>query len=106
MPRRWIVAGGLAGVACLVWAFVAAREPAPATRVEADVTFAQPAGATLRLDLTLPAAGDGPFPAVVCLHGGGWVGGSRKQMAQTLEVLARRGFVAAAPDYRLAPSHR
>lgn len=106
MPRRWIVAGGLAGVACLVWAFVAAREPAPTTPAEADVVFARPADEPLRLDLALPAVGAGPFPAVVCLHGGGWVGGSRKQMAQTLEVLARRGYVACAPDYRLAPKHR
>jgi acetyl esterase/lipase len=42
---------------------------------------------------------------VVCLHGGGWVSGDRKQMSQTLEVLARRGYVAVAPDYRLAPAH-
>src|SRR5436309_2116114 len=26
-------------------------------------------------------------------------------MAQTMEVLARRGYVAVAPDYRLAPAH-
>jgi acetyl esterase/lipase len=105
MPRRWIVAGGFAVVGCLVLAFVAAREPGPATRTESDVIFAQPGDETLRVDLRLPT-GDGPFPAVLCLHGGGWVGGSRKQMAQTLEVLARRGYVAAAPDYRLAPKHR
>jgi acetyl esterase/lipase len=27
-------------------------------------------------------------------------------MAKTVDVLARRGYVAAAPDYRLAPAHR
>jgi acetyl esterase/lipase len=27
-------------------------------------------------------------------------------MAQTVDVLARRGYVAIAPDYRLAPKHR
>jgi acetyl esterase/lipase len=27
-------------------------------------------------------------------------------MSQTIEVLARRGYVAIAPDYRLAPAHR
>jgi acetyl esterase/lipase len=104
MPRRWVLAGGLAAAVGLVLAFVAAREPAPATRAEEDVIFAQPGGEVLRIDLRLPAGG-GPFPAVICLHGGGWVGGSRKQMARTLEVLARRGYVAAAPDYRLAPLH-
>ena len=33
------------------------------------------------------------------------MGGDRKQMAQTIDVLARRGYVAVAPDYRLAPKH-
>jgi acetyl esterase/lipase len=59
----------------------------------------------LKADLALPVEG-GPFPAVVCLHGGGWVTGNRKQMARTIEVLAHRGYVAVAPDYRLAPAHR
>jgi acetyl esterase/lipase len=59
----------------------------------------------LKADLALPT-GEGPFPAVVCLHGGGWTSGDRKQMLQTIDVLARRGYVAVAPDYRLAPGHR
>lgn len=109
MSSRWGVLGGLAslgGLGCLLWAFVAAKDPAPTTRTQPDLLFAQPAGESLRIDLHLPAQGEGPFPTVLCLHGGGWVGGSRKQMTATLDVLARRGYVAAAPDYRLAPAHR
>src|SRR5205823_333626 len=78
----------------------------PQVRDEPDVEFARPGGVALKADLALPNEGKGPFPAVVCLHGGGWVSGDRKQMSKTIEVLARRGYVALAPDYRLAPAHR
>ncbi len=40
---------------------------------------------------------------MVCIHGGGWVGGDRKDMANTIQALARCGYVAVSPDYRLAP---
>ena len=83
-----------------------AQEEKPVLRHEVDVVFAKAGGVELKLDVAAPAEGDGPFPVVLYLHGGGWVGGDRKQMAQSLEVLARRGFVTVSPDYRLAPAHR
>lgn len=110
MARRVLWLGGIVGVCGLgvvVWAFAQTTEAKrPPVRQQPDLVFARPGDEVLRLDMALPAEGAGPFPAVVCLHGGGWTGGSRKQMAQTLEVLARRGYVAVAPDYRLAPKHR
>src|SRR4051812_33563616 len=39
----------------------------------------------------LPRGAVGPCPAVVCLHGGGWVAGSRKSTRPMLGQLARRG---------------
>ena len=75
-------------------------------REESDLVFGKGGETALKLDLAMPADGDGPFPAVVCVHGGGWVGGDRKQMDQTIRALARRGFVAVSPDYRLAPHDR
>jgi acetyl esterase/lipase len=70
-----------------------------------EVVFAKVGDRELKLDVATPA-GDGPFPAVICLHGGGWVGGDRKQMSQTISTLAGRGYVAVSPDYRLAPQDR
>jgi acetyl esterase/lipase len=99
-------AGAFLGLGLLVWTFTEAQSPRPRIRQENDVVFAHVADTTLKLDVAAPIEGDGPFPAVVCLHGGGWVAGDRKQMTQTIEVLARRGYVAIAPDYRLAPAHR
>jgi acetyl esterase/lipase len=60
----------------------------------------------LELDLAMPAKGKGPFPAVVCIHGGGWQGGSRKQMSNLTEVLAKENFVAVTISYRFAPKYK
>jgi acetyl esterase/lipase len=77
----------------------------PPIREETGVVFGKGGDDDLKLDLALPA-GDGPFPVVVCVHGGGWVGGDRAQLHLTLQTLARRGYVAVSPDYRLAPKDR
>jgi acetyl esterase/lipase len=75
-------------------------------RLECDIVFGKGGDAELKLDLAMPKEGEGPFPAIVCLHGGGWIAGERQQMRGTIEVLARRGYVAISPDYRLAPRDR
>jgi acetyl esterase/lipase len=38
------------------------------------------------------------------VHGGGWKGGSYKDMAQTIRALAAEGFVALSVQYRLTPN--
>jgi acetyl esterase/lipase len=47
-----------------------------------------------------------PAPCVIVVHGGGWDGGDRSQMAGLNSLLARRGYAVAAVSYRLATSHR
>jgi acetyl esterase/lipase len=76
-----------------------ARSPVPS---EHDLEFGKGGDIELKLDLARPAQGDGPFPAVVCVHGGSWKGGKRQDLARTIEVLAQHGYVAAAIDYRLS----
>jgi acetyl esterase/lipase len=62
------------------------------------------AGATeLKLDLVRPAEGEGPLPAVVVIHGGAWRMGQKSLMRGMLMQLARRGYVAIAPQYRFCP---
>jgi acetyl esterase/lipase len=82
---------------------VIGQEAKPAVRLERDVVFAEAGKHKLKLDLALPE-GDGPFPVVLCIHGGGWVSGDRRQLGQTIEALARQGFAAVTCDYRLAPA--
>lgn len=56
------------------------------------------------LDLFLPK-GDGNSlkPAVVVIHGGAWRSGDKKQLRTLAGAFARRGYVTAAINYRLAP---
>jgi acetyl esterase/lipase len=77
----------------------------PPIHEETGVVVGKGGDDDLKLDLALPA-GDGPFPVVICIHGGGWVGGDRTQLHTTLKRFAGRGYVAASPDYRLAPKNR
>lgn len=64
---------------------------------------------SLRLDLYAPAADPiDSRPALIWIHGGGFVSGS-KTNAQFVELarrFARRGYVSASIDYRLATSAR
>lgn len=48
--------------------------------------------------------GQGPFPAVVELHGGAWCLGDRLQDTAINEQLARAGILVAALDFRLPPA--
>jgi len=52
-----------------------------------------------------PATAHGAAPAILVLHGGGWVQGDRKDVRAFLSPLAQAGYVAAAVSYRLAPRH-
>src|SRR5581483_810451 len=50
---------------------------------------------------------EGPLPAIVYLHGGGWVVGSIESHDPLCRALAARTpCVAVSVDYRLAPEHR
>jgi acetyl esterase/lipase len=83
-----------------------AQPPRHNVLLERNVTFGHGGDRELKLDLAMPNDREGPFPAIVCIHGGGWVAGDRRQMAMTIGVLAARGYVAVTPDYRLAPEGR
>ncbi|HMO24787.1 MAG TPA: alpha/beta hydrolase fold domain-containing protein [Tepidisphaeraceae bacterium] len=60
----------------------------------------------LRMDVVLPE-GDGPFPVVVYVHGGGGVSGDRKQdLSELGPALTRGGLAYVSVSYRFAPDHR
>ena len=56
------------------------------------------------LDLCLPSGASGAQPGVILIHGGGWVNGDKEDFAEQCNYLASLGFVAAAVNYRLAPT--
>jgi acetyl esterase/lipase len=69
--------------------------------VKPDVVYGRVHGAALVADVGLPS-GDGPFPAIVSVHGGRWVGGSKTD-SSTIKVAqwADLGFFSMSIDYRL-----
>ncbi|CAN5338862.1 hypothetical protein BH10PLA2_BH10PLA2_18780 [soil metagenome] len=83
---------------------VCAQAPANAIHIENSLTYGRSGDTDLLLDLARPASGDGPFPTVICIHGGGWRGGKRQDLSQTMKTLASRGFVAVTISYRLVPT--
>jgi acetyl esterase/lipase len=87
-----------------------ARETAAGVRVFSGVAYAAVPGIRpLELDLWLPP-GEGPFPAVLFLHGGGWRLGSRRSAGPAyaraqpgpFEKIAQAGVAVASADYRLS----
>ena len=75
---------------------------AQAYTLQEAVTYAEPEGYKLEADLYVPS-GEGNRPAVVLIHGGGWVRGERADMNRYAETLVRQGFVVMNISYRLAP---
>ncbi|HXG11315.1 MAG TPA: alpha/beta hydrolase [Gemmataceae bacterium] len=91
--------------------FIVAAAPALApaqqryeVQVERDLVYGKGGDTELKLDLAMPKNGKGPFPALVCIHGGAWLRGSRQDLDKTIETLAGRGYVAVTVSYRLAPA--
>ncbi|MGH1342629.1 MAG: alpha/beta hydrolase fold domain-containing protein [Nannocystales bacterium] len=74
-------------------------------RVTRGIEFARVSGQRLRLDVYHPPKTfEGPRPAVVHVHGGGWVVGSRtEQGIPLMALLSDRGHVCFNVSYRLSP---
>ena len=70
-----------------------------------DIVYKEIDGKKLKLNAYVPK-GEGPFPAILVVHGGAWRSGSRTQLTMYAKSLARRGFSCFAIDYRLAPKHK
>ena len=73
---------------------------------EAGVEYANPDGQHLQLDIARPKTGDGPFPAIICIHGGGFRAGKREGYDGLIIKLAQQGYVAMTVSYRLAPKYQ
>lgn len=85
------------------FAFVAA---AGAAEFRADIEYAAPTNGTARtLDIHIPD-GAGPFPLLVYIHGGGWAGGDKREVALFTNLLQQLPAVCISVNYRLAPTNR
>ncbi len=73
--------------------------------VEKGIEYSNPDNQHLQLDMARPS-GSGPYPGVICIHGGGFRAGTRQGYDGLIKKLAQNGYVAATVTYRLAPKYR
>ncbi len=76
--------------------------------IRRHVSFTRQGGRTLRLDVTVPSAavpgGGSRRPALMQIHGGGWViGDKREQGLPLLGHMSAQGWVGFNVNYRLSP---
>ncbi len=110
MRRAWLVVIGLFGLLTLAKTSLLSvtmlkiAEKALPFEVRENLTYGP--NERNELDLFLPKDdGKKLRPAVVIIHGGAWRSGDKGQLRMLTELFARRGYVAAAINYRLAPKY-
>jgi acetyl esterase/lipase len=99
-----------AGIAVSEWASsLAAQAPAPApnpardaANVDRDVVFGKGGDVDLHCDIYRPPAASSKRMAILHLHGGGFAGGNKNNLAARLQSLSSLGYVNIAVQYRLA----
>jgi pectinesterase len=84
---------------------VAGVAPSAGVSISRDLVYRDDVGRALHVDVFAPK-GDKPAPAVLLVHGGGWMSGSRSHQEPMATYLANRGFVAVTVEYRLSPEAR
>ena len=108
-----LLLGLMAAMACGLEAFVLPPRIVPVIPhklgvVERDITYSTVADASLKMDIYYPLAADGPVPAVIYIHGGGWYTGDKTTGVgqRDIPTLVARGYLVAAINYRLAPRYK
>src|SRR3954452_12951842 len=88
MSVSFLFAAGLAGAAANV-------------EVRRDIEYARVGDTRLAFDAAIPKTAE-PCPAVIVVHGGGWVRGDRRlDVAPLLDPLSDAGFAWFSISYRL-----
>jgi acetyl esterase/lipase len=103
LPPLIVLLAGLAADFALSAADLAVPDN---VQFERGLEYSNPDQQHLQLNLARPKTGHGPFPAVVCIHGGGFRAGTREGYDQLCVTLALNGYVAATITYRLSPAYR
>jgi acetyl esterase len=69
-----------------------------------DLEYLRPQGGAPLLARFYRPEGDGPFPAVLEVHGGAWTAGDRFNNTAIAEYLTVRGVVVLSIDFRMPPA--
>jgi acetyl esterase/lipase len=73
-------------------------DPADASEIR-DLVYRKVGDQELRIDLYLPKKAAGKPPMILCIHGGGWSRGNKKQCPAVMMV--KDGYAVASIQYRL-----
>src|SRR5580700_4264897 len=79
-----------------------APKPMKSFEGQTDVEFQVPGRGPQSMTIFKPDKASDLHRALILIHGGGWVSGSRHEMEPICLFLSSRGFTAAAIDYTLA----
>jgi acetyl esterase/lipase len=79
---------------------------ATGSRVEPNIVYLTAGDWNGKLDLYLPRRPSGVLPVALLFHGGGWVTGSKDEIALDVLPYLAMGFAVANVDYRLAREAR
>src|SRR2546428_4029743 len=108
MVRLWAIAWGLSALACGL--ADETRAAADDVAVLRDLRYRPGSVQACTLDLAMPTErGQSPRPAIVVIHGGGWLEGDKSSFSTTekrapanILDFAKAGFVAVTINYRLS----
>jgi acetyl esterase/lipase len=84
---------------------VTVKAAPPKLTIDQDIAYSKVGSRELKLDIARPAEGDGPFPAVLVIHGGAWRHGNKADARPILPQFVEHGFVAISPEYRFCPQN-
>jgi len=73
--------------------------------IQRDIPYAQDANPYHLMNAYIPE-GEGPFPALVYIHGGGWTSGHRDSYDIVGSFYARRGIAGFSIDYTLTAKNK
>ncbi len=86
----------------LLFSFFLFLEAQAEVEVFEALTYATYGERELQLDLFEPKDQEGPLPAILWIHGGGWKNGTGKGGAKMARYFAERNYVAVSISYRLS----
>lgn len=70
--------------------------------VNENITYKTIDNISLKADIYFPKNSSNKNPAIILVHGGGWISGSKENQRYMAQQLANKGYVAMAINYRLA----
>ena len=105
--RAWQPSALRVAIACALTLGPATAQAASEMDLAADavahreLVYATRPNGPVKLDLFKPP-GDGPFPLILWIHGGGWVEGNKSTWPH-MQFLVGEGFAVANVEYRFSP---